>query len=223
MPACERSRLANATRPKPSIRAMKWRHGLSGADRGKRRRRLFVDIFADMRDERGIFDSIAIGYIIPGTLVWGRQRACRRQPTGVRDDNGAVFGLLGRDIGHIAGERTKRARERLGAPVALVGPLGQRNLQDVHQLCRDARIEAADVGWAGMDVLEEDGNRRRTQKWRSASQGLIEHASKRVDVGAFVDLAPLGLFRRHVFRRADRRARLGQAARALNLGDAEIR
>jgi hypothetical protein len=48
---------------------MEWRHSLSGADRREWGRRLLVDIFADMRDERGIFDGVAIGYIISGALV----------------------------------------------------------------------------------------------------------------------------------------------------------
>src|SRR6185437_9717355 len=93
------------------------------------------------------------------------------------------------DVGQLPGEGTQRPRERLSRAVALIGPLGQRDFQNLHHLGGHARIEAANVGWPRMHMLEEDRDGRRAEEWRAPRQRLVENTAERVDVRAFVNLA----------------------------------
>ena len=71
-------------------------------------------------------------------------------------------------------------------------------------------------------MLHRDLDRRLAVERRLAGQELVEDDSERVEVGARIDLASLGLLGREVLRRPDDRARLGHLARA-GAGDPEVR
>src|SRR5262249_12791973 len=137
---------------------------------------------------------------------------CRRRPTGKYRALQLALeeGLQGR-------------REVCGGRVAVLGMLRERDFEDLSQIAWYLRVEAANVGWPRVHLLVEHRDRRHTGEWRASGQRLVEHAAKRVDIGALVDVASLGLLRGHILGCADGRARFGELARALNLGDTEVR
>ena len=75
-----------------------------------------------------------------------------------------------------------------------------------------------------LDVLVHDGHVVAAVVGRLAGEHLIQDDAERVDVGALVDLLAEDLLGRHVFRRADHVAGLGELRVALLLrgGDAEV-
>ncbi len=110
----------------------------------------------------------------------------------------------------------------VGALVPLVRILGERAHHDHIELVRDVGPQRRGRLRRGGEVLHRDLDRRLAVERRLAGQQLVEDDAERVEVGARVDLASLGLLGREVLRRADDRARLGHLARA-GARDPEVR
>src|SRR5262245_3037284 len=83
-------------------------------------------------------------------------------------------------------------KEGVGEPLRRAEPfldaLWQGLLHNANQLARRLGIETAQIWRACVDLLVEHGDGRRANEGGPARQRLVEHAAKRIDVGARVDL-----------------------------------
>ncbi len=123
----------------------------------------------------------------------------------------------------LLGERLQRLGQPLRRAIAVVRPLGQRQLNHASEIARNVWVEAANVGRPRMHLLIEHGDRGGADVRRTPRQRLVQDAAERVDVRARIDVLAFRLLGGHVFRCADGGAGLGEAARAKHLRDAEVR
>ena len=124
-------------------------------------------------------------------------------------DGAEGVGELRRGLGSVGGVFGERPRDE---SFEFVGGVGAREAQGRGLL---------------LYVLEGERRRRRRLEGRVAGEHLVENHAEAVDVGARIDVVVGALLGRHVARRADQRAGLGERVERargvlLQLGDAEV-
>ena len=118
----------------------------------------------------------------------------------------------------------QRGAQLVHGLVALVLVDGHGLHDEVGQARRQPRVDLARRPRLALHVLVHDRHVIAARVGRHAGQHFVEDDAERVDVGALVDLLAEDLLGRHVLRRADDVAGLGElrVAFALRGGDAEV-